>query len=80
MSKHSGRRRTLPGTETAKNGKTVVEPRTLTTRGRASTTTEKTPAKAASKNPSNKAKGGSASKKFVPEDDDEDGEDSGLLQ
>ncbi|KAG9524720.1 hypothetical protein KCV07_g1863, partial [Aureobasidium melanogenum] len=79
MSKHSWRRRTLPGTQTAKDGKTVVKLRTLTARGRASTTTEKTPAKAASKNPSNKAKGTSASKNFIPEGDDEDGEESGLL-
>ncbi|KAH0391615.1 hypothetical protein KCU89_g14332, partial [Aureobasidium melanogenum] len=64
---------------TIKNGKTVVKSRTPTTRKRASTTTKKTPAKAASKNPSNKAKGTSASKKFIPEDDDEDGEESGLL-
>ncbi|KAG9577973.1 hypothetical protein KCU97_g13071, partial [Aureobasidium melanogenum] len=63
---------------TIKNGKTVVKPRTPTTRKRTTTTNKKTPAKAASKNPSNKAKGTSASKKFIPGDDDEDGEESGL--
>ncbi|KAG9961763.1 hypothetical protein KCU61_g5185, partial [Aureobasidium melanogenum] len=63
---------------TIKNGKTVVKPQTPTTRKRASTT-KKTPAKAATKSPSNRAKGTSASKKFIPEDDDEDDEESGLL-
>ncbi|KAG9829750.1 hypothetical protein KCU77_g13689, partial [Aureobasidium melanogenum] len=63
---------------TIKNGKTVVKPQTPTTRKRASTT-KKTPAQAATKSPSSRAKGTSASKKFIPEDDDEDDEESGLL-
>ncbi|KEQ67066.1 uncharacterized protein M437DRAFT_36266 [Aureobasidium melanogenum CBS 110374] len=62
---------------TIKNGKPVVKPQTPTTKKRAST--RKTPAKAVTKNPSNKAKGASASKKFVPDDDEEDNEEVSLL-
>ena len=62
---------------TIKDGKAVINTKPPTTKKRAST--RKTPAKAAAKNPSNKAKGTSASKKFIPEDDEEDDEEPGLL-
>ncbi|KAG9912513.1 FAD/NAD(P)-binding domain-containing protein, partial [Aureobasidium melanogenum] len=62
---------------TIKEGKAVVNTQTPATKKRAST--RKTPAKAAAKNPSNKAKGTSASKKFIPDDDEGDNEESGIL-
>ncbi|KAG9950676.1 hypothetical protein KCU85_g3503, partial [Aureobasidium melanogenum] len=61
---------------TIKNGKAVVKSQTPTTKKRAST--RKTPAKGATKNPSNKAKGTSAPKKFIPDDDEEDNEEASL--
>ncbi|KAK6005446.1 hypothetical protein QM012_007088 [Aureobasidium pullulans] len=60
-----------------KDGKAVVKAQTPSTRNRAST--RKTPAKAAAKKSSNKAKSASASKQFIPDDDEGDDEEPGLL-